>query len=661
MCVDVSGGRKGAVPQPFLNLLHRYAVHHHQAGAAVAQIVETDVLQSVLGQQPVEVLRHEVRADQLAFLIGADEIQILSAVALLEQLAVKLLLFLLLQKFFFHSRDQRQGTAAGLVLHHIADHRNVLAVHQLFRHLVIDDDGLALKVDRRPLQPKHLAAAQTVVGCNEDAQVQGVILRYFQQLLDFILGVEVGPEAVLLRAVNFQHLLNKNEIRFLHNYYLGSQPVLQRTKEYHAEITNRIVENHANECVGFYTGYMSGTPCSYVRSETATGDGEEIARLSNALQYEGKDALDRRLWQWMLECGQGYRIVLPDKGYNGHYPDETPLLVDVPDPDMAYVIYNSGIGHKPIANVLHISRNYQNDLNDLICVYTPNQYFEIDNGKITKSENHSLGMLPMVEYKLNPERMGLFEPAIPVLDAINDLESNRLDGVAQFIQSIMVFTNCLVDKDALDQVKELGAMCLKSTSGLPASVSQIANELDQQQSQTLLDSMLNVYRSLTAMPSATGSENATSDNVGAVIVRNGWNHTEARAQQYENMFKYAERQSLSVMLKILRDTAGSKLMASDINIKLPRRQYDNQQSKVQIFAQMIQQPIDPQLAFTTPGLFPDPQAAYEMSKPFLIAAGKLGEDGKAPKPQEQQPEQVVEANKTSNEQSDSINKETEGE
>lgn len=456
------------------------------------------------------------------------------------------------------------------------------------------------------------------------------------------------------------HLLNKNEIRFLHNYYLGDQPVLERTKEYHSEITNRIVENHANECVGFYTGYMSGTPCSYVRSETATGDGEEIAKLSNALQYEGKDSLDRRLWQWMLECGQAYRIVLPDKGYAGSYPDETPLLVDVPDPDMAYVIYNSGIGHKPIANVLHIPRNYQNDLNDLIVVYTPNAYFEIDNGKVTKSEAHSLGMLPMVEYKLNPERMGLFEPAIPVLDAINDLESNRLDGVAQFIQSIMVFTNCLVDKDALDQVKELGAMCLKSTSGMPASVSQIANELDQQQSQTLLDSMLDVYRSLTAMPSATGSENATSDNVGAVIVRNGWNHTEARAQQYENMFKFSERQSLSVMLKILRDTVGSKLMASDINIKLPRRQYDNQQSKTQVFAQLLQQNIDPQLAFSISSLFPDPQGAYQVSVPFLIAAGKLGEDGKAPKPQEQQPEQVVDTNKTSDGQPDE-NKETEGE
>ena len=165
------------------------------------------------------------------------------------------------------------------------------------------------------------------------------------------------------------------------------------------------------------------------------------------------------------------------------------------------------------------------------------------------------------------------------------------------------------------------------------------------------------------MPSGTGSENATSDNVGAVIVRNGWNHTEARAQQYENMSKYAERQSLSVMLKILRDTAGSKLMASDINIKLPRRQYDNQQSKVQIFAQMIQQPVGPRVAFTTPGLFADPQAAYEMSKPFLIAAGKLGKDGKAPKPQEQPKQNSTDTNvgNMADKQSTDTNKETEDE
>ena len=76
------------MPQPFLNLLHGYAVHHHQAGTAVAQIVEPDVRQTILPEQPFKVFRHEVGTEQFAFLIGADEVQIIGAVALAEQSAV---------------------------------------------------------------------------------------------------------------------------------------------------------------------------------------------------------------------------------------------------------------------------------------------------------------------------------------------------------------------------------------------------------------------------------------------------------------------------------------------------------------------------------------------------------------------------------------------
>lgn len=52
-----------------------------------------------------------------------------------------------------------------------------------------------------------------------------------------------------------------------------------------------------------------------------------------------------------------------------------------------------------------------------------------------------------------------------------------------------------------------------------------------------------------------------------------------------------------------------------------------------------------------------------MSKPFLIASGKLGEDGKAPKPQEQPKQDVTDTNagNIADEQSTDTNKETEGE
>ena len=44
-----------------------------------------------------------------------------------------------------------------------------------------------------------------------------------------------------------------------------------------------------------------------------------------------------------------------------------------------------------------------------------------------------------------------------------------------------------------------------------------------------------------------------------------------------------------------------------------------------------------------------------MSKPFLVAAGKLGKDGKAPKPQKQPTDHIVGVNNMVNEQADAKN------
>ena len=49
MGVDVGRGGDVAVTQPFLDLLHGHALFQQQAGAGVAQIVETDLPQAVVG------------------------------------------------------------------------------------------------------------------------------------------------------------------------------------------------------------------------------------------------------------------------------------------------------------------------------------------------------------------------------------------------------------------------------------------------------------------------------------------------------------------------------------------------------------------------------------------------------------------------------------
>lgn len=412
---------------------------------------------------------------------------------------------------------------------------------------------------------------------------------------------------------------NKDEIDYLHRYYLGEQPVLNRVKAIRPEICNRPVENHAQEIVNFYTGYLFGEPCAYVRRGKNQNEGTDdvdrnIERLNDAMAYEGKASSDRILGQWMMESGVGYRIILPDKGRAGYMQDEVPFLIDVIDPRCGYVIRSSGIGRRPLACVIHTVRD---DLTETLTIYTKNTCFVVENGKIVGKSPNWMGVVPMIEYELNPERMGAFEPVLSLLDQVNNMAANRYDGVEQFIQALMVFKNCDVNEITLEKVKSTGAINIKSTTGMPADVSLMTAELNQQQTQVLVDNTYDQISAISGLPSTTGSEAATSDNVGAVIVRNGWNQAEARAKQIEEMFKRSEKDFLQVALMLMRTVEELELSLRDVDIKFTRRQYENLQSKAQVFAELLGQPIDPEIAFTYSGLFSDPQSAYAASKPYL--------------------------------------------
>ena len=85
------------------------------------------------------------------------------------------------------------------------------------------------------------------------------------------------------------------------------------------------------------------------------------------------------------------------------------------------------------------------------------------------------------------------------------------------------------------------------------------------------------------------------------------------------MFKQSEQKVLKLILRICRDTATvpaevNALRLKDIALQFTRRNYENVQSKSQVLVSMLQQTkIHPRLAFTSCGLFSDPEQAYAES------------------------------------------------
>ncbi len=422
---------------------------------------------------------------------------------------------------------------------------------------------------------------------------------------------EITSENIILalEAAITVHSTNSSDIDYLYNYYRGDQPILDRIKTVRPEINNKIVENHALEIVDFKKGYEFGEQIQYVRRGKDESVSEKINQLNDFMFSANKVSQDAKLAEWFYISGTSFRMVLP----KSDDLDETPFEIDVLDPRYTFVVYSSGFGNHPLMGVKSIKT-----LDDKVRyqIYTPKEYFEIEEEQIIKVEPHALGMIPIIEYPANPSRLGAFEIVLPLLDTLNNMASNRMDGIEQFVQSFMKFVNCDIDETSFQALKDMGAIKIKGEPGNPADVDIVSKELNQTQAQVSKDDLYQMVLIICGMPNRNGGS-STSDTGAAVILRDGWSAAESRAKATEVVYKESDKKFLKLVLRIVRDMVGLDLKLSDIDIKFNRRQNDNLLVKTQGLQNMLEAGVHPLVAITTCGLFNDATDVYSQSKEYL--------------------------------------------
>lgn len=411
----------------------------------------------------------------------------------------------------------------------------------------------------------------------------------------------------VLRKAMETHTVNSGEIQYLYDYWKGNQPVLYRQKELRPEICNRVVENRANEIVSFKDSYLIGKPVQYVNRSGDDNCSDDLNKLNDFMFLERKAARDKELVNWFHICGTGYRLVMPDK--LGIDFEETPFKLYTPDPRYTFVVYHSGLGNKRMMGGTYVVKA---DNTVVYSVYTDKMYYEIINDKITKSEAHTLGRVPIIEYPLNSARLGAFEIVIPLLDAINEVSSNRLDGIDQFIQAIMILKGVDIDSEDFKKIKELGGLKIP----LDGDVKYLVQELNQGHTQTVVDDLYQSVLTICGMPNRNGGS-STSDTGSAVIMRDGWSDAEARAQSTEDIFKESESEFLRLVIYICNTFTDLNLAPSAVEPRFTRRNYENIQAKSQVLTTMLaNNKIHPRLAFEYCGMFIDPELAYTESMEY---------------------------------------------
>lgn len=456
------------------------------------------------------------------------------------------------------------------------------------------------------------------------------------------------------------HLANKSDIDYLYNYYKGKQPIKYRVKEIRPEICNRIVENRANAIVTFRVGYTVGKPIQYVSTASEEKVSEAIAQLNDMLRVAGKASLDKQLVEWMMICGTGYRFILPSEDRNA----KVPFRLSTPDPRNCYVVYSNDIWHTRLCGVYFTVDDNQNYT---FHVYTDTEYFKINGwqpGTIAEHTANPVRAIPIIEYPLNMARLGAFEVVLDLLNSLNNLDSNNLDSVEQFVQSLMIAINCEFDEGVTaNMIREVGLVKLKQTADSKADIKIISESLDQTQTQVLKQAVIDAINEIAGIPSQSNGHTSDSSNNGAVILKNGWQGAETRAQDFEMMFAGPEHELIAITTSICnRLLPKFELDPATVEPKFTRRNYEDLLSKSQTLVTMLNNnKIHPQCAYEACGLFVDTQDAYNMGMDWFAEhaldavpnQNKGGASGMVGPSQLPQPQKPIDGNDNVGDEDDS--------
>lgn len=444
--------------------------------------------------------------------------------------------------------------------------------------------------------------------------------------------------SVLNRALS-DHQYNRTQIDFLVNFEKGLQP-LQRKKVVRKEIDVHSISNLAHQITEFWLGYFWGNHMAFVqksdkhpKGNSSTENDSAITLLNQMYDAEDMEMKDQILAYYLEVCGTCCQLIDIKRE-----EDESAFDLVTLNPRYSFVVYSSDAYERPMMGV-SFSENENGD-----CIYTcitkDSVYIiknavEIINGEKKDEKYHAehsgeanpFGMVNIIEFERSTDRTGVFERQVDELNALNILESDLVNDVAQTTQANWWGNDIQLEEDEQGNVKGIqgGQWILTKTAGNGQKPDIKALVLNYDYTGVLQNIQAKHDGILERTFTPKQTEQSGGSTTGATSLSSGWTATEAvackQAQIIKSAYKQRNKLALIAIQKspyISADNELLKLKNTDIEIRPIRQKTFDLCSKVNALATMIQNQIHPRIAMETVDLFSNLAEATEDSVPQIL-------------------------------------------
>lgn len=497
-----------------------------------------------------------------------------------------------------------------------------------------------------------------------------------------------------LPAILNTHKQNADKIKYLYNYFLGEQDILAKKRKHDVdkENNNKEIENHANRQVEFKVGFLCGEHRDYThKSDSDSDDLTVLDRYFTDCNFYSKDA---ELKEYIYSTGIGVTRTTPrtdiiitedydkltgrpttryatkEEGFDIQY--EAPFVFDCVDPTENFVVYSSSTSKEPLFNVSYVEVDLTPDnskrtlLGKQLLIETRYAIFEFkaskgftvfywdDSEVITTRKPKHLNYLPLIEFSINKDRMGLVEKNRSSYNTINLFRSSTNDMVVDNANAILVFKNVDIESEEVKKMREAGAIIISDNQnarvGGSAELDTVTVEIPFDKMATYIEQVMTTCYDIAGVPLASGQVTSGGDTGQARLLGGGWNNAYIIIHKEIQALLSQDYEQLKLFLKLCKQVPMcplDELYASQIDINYRVNQNDNFLVKAQGMYNLFQMNLPYEFILKAGGLSNDIKTDAKEWKKYAEEKRK----------QEQEAQQTKSTNNTQVDNNDNNSKE----
>lgn len=255
--------------------------------------------------------------------------------------------------------------------------------------------------------------------------------------------LEYGVKMDLINECIEEHKAMLPRYEYLENLYLGFHNIFKRPEKDDWKPDHRLAVGFPRYIADTFIGYAYGKPIKLQSPDEEFDEALQVFGKRNAIRDHNKE-----LAKSACKYGHAFEYMYQN--------EETETRVTKFTPRQMFIVYDDSVAERALFAVRYGRHGLKSKTPGEIYgeVLTPSEIIPFDNDKLGEAVVNPYGKIPVVEWKLNEERIGLYEPVAGLVETYNAALGEKANDVESFAEAYLAIMGAELDEDGIRHIRD---------------------------------------------------------------------------------------------------------------------------------------------------------------------------------------------------------------